>query len=60
MLRIFRFIGWDVVRHVRIGKFKSWPKIAVCSIGSTFFGFEKGFGSNAPSSPPRIAVIVED
>ena len=25
-----------------------------------FFSFEKGFGSNAPSSPPRIAVFVED
>ena len=25
-----------------------------------FFGFEKGPGPNAPSSPPRIAVFVED
>ena len=24
------------------------------------FGFEKGPGPNAPSSPPRIAVFVED
>ena len=52
MLCIFRFIGWDVVRHVRIGK------LQFVVLDLHFFGFEKGPGPNAPSSPPRIGLTV--
>ena len=35
-------------------------KIAVYSVGSTCFCFEKGVGPNAPSFPPRIVDVLED
>ena len=47
------FIGWDVVRHVRIGKFKSWPKIAVCRCWIYMFLFWKGSWTECPELSPK-------
>ena len=55
-----KFIGWDVVRHVKIGKFNLGRKLQFVVSDLQFFDIEKGSGPNVPSSPPRIAVFVED
>ena len=59
---IFFFFFITAFSSVMLGLENSNPgrKLQYVVLDLQFYGFEKGPGPNAPSSPPRIAIFVED